>query len=401
MSPALRLAGAGVSMAGRYLYNRYRNKSVAKYGAVTKRKRRVVRRTRGRRVRSRTVRYTKRRRVVKENMSTEASQIKLKGRARRTTAMQLARACMEEQWYRVQGLTAYDTSYGYYPLANRQETAGNQWVILPCHVWDLTSCPNSNGAGTLVGPAGIGLAWSNSTSAANAQYYTLNSQSPDATDLLGDSRWQYENISADAGAASDVMPHRKNYHHHTHIRMNLYGVRKRSTKFMVELMMVKQETADFLQASPTNIEKKRLYDYLTRPLVYSNLNMGDPQTSRDIRVLKRYEVIIGPTTLDDYGGETSATPHIKTVDWFIPHNRIRRFDWRKGDPQDHVQDAGWDQELAAGHDIRVDPKYRVYLVVRALCPERGTVDVTNNVPANPVSEPSYDIMIRNKFSNPV
>jgi hypothetical protein len=53
--------------------------------------------------------------------------------------------------------------------------------------------------------------------------------------------------------------------------------------------MVKQEYGDFLEAADTNVEKRKIWDYLMRPFIYNNLNSGDPQVSSDIKILKTYE----------------------------------------------------------------------------------------------------------------
>ena len=224
----------------------------------------------------------------------------------------------------------------------------------------------------------------------------FDSQDVSGVTRVFNSTWLIENTSG----GYDNLPKRKAFHHYTHIKMNLYGVRKRATRFKVDLVMLKDVQADFISAADANLEKRRLFDYLSRPFVYNNLNSGDVQSKNDIKILKSYEVIVSPNSLDQYGGE-NAVPHMQTLNWFINHNRVRRYDWRRGEPQDHVQDAGFDDEGESGHDLRVDPKYRVYLLVRALSPERRIIELpSNDVAPDPISEPSYDIVIRNKFSNP-
>ena len=126
--------------------------------------------------------------------------------------------------------------------------------------------------------------------------------------------------------------------------------------------------------------------------------MGDPQTKKYIKILKTYESIVSPISTDEYAAD-QAVPHIQTVNWFINHNRIRRYDWRKAGPPGLNPDAAFDIEAASGHDTRIEPSKRVYLVIRALSPERRTV-VNAWATPDPISEPSYDIVIRNKFSNP-
>lgn len=375
-------------------------KAFSKWGSKTKSSTRKTRRTR-RMMRNKKSSYnsitmTKRRKTVRQNHSNENRAVSLQVGARNPTAYKLASCAMEPQWYRIQGLSQYDTTSGFYPIANRRETVGANWLILPAHVWDLTCSINWNGTTTMFPSVGHALCYDGVTAAANATSIVLNSQNFDGTKRTGICDLLAENVSG----GLDDQPKRKCFHHWSHIKMNLYGVRKRATRFVCQLVMVKEDYADFLSAASTNVEKKKLWDYLTRPFMYNNLNSGDPQTKADIKILKTYEVIVAPTTTDEYGGQT-ATPHMQTVNWFINHNRIRRYDWKKDVPAPHGQDAAFDVELAAGHDVRTEPKTRVYLLIRALSPDRRDINAINNeVDPDPISEPSYDLVIRQKFSNP-
>ena len=220
----------------------------------------------------------------------------------------------------------------------------------------------------------------------------------DGGGTVTNSKWDYESASGGAAGSGQGLPLRKSFHYWTHIKLNLYGVRKRSTKWRVQLMMLNDVTADFFNAASTNLEKKKLYDWLARPLIYNNLQQGDPQTRHDVKILRTYETILGPIQTDEYGGE-SAVPHIQTLNWFVKHNRIRRYDWRRDTPPVVDNNAAWDEDLDAGRDTRIDPKYRVYLVITALSPELRVTTSLNDAP-DPVSEPSYDYLIRNKFGNP-
>lgn len=340
------------------------------------------------------VTLTRRRRTVRQDHSNDVHQINLSQGARNPTAMTLAKASLEDQWFRVQGLSRVDTSVGFLPLASRIDADGNR--LLPIHVWDITSSPNSVNGVTTYPEAGGWLMQQPVAGGVSCSALNLNSQADGGGTLANTTKWDFENISG-----ADAHPYRKQFHYYTHIKLNLYGVRKRSTRFYVQLIMLKDSLGDFFTAAGTNNEKRKIYDYLGRPLMYNNLNAGDPQTKNDIKILKSYECILGPTMLDEYGGENTQ-PHIQTVNWFIKHNRIRRYDWRRDNPGPLDPNAAWDEEAGAGHDTRIDPKYRVYLVIRALSPERRTVaNADRLIDADPISEPSYDYVIRNKFGQPL
>lgn len=392
------LAGGVAAAAAKRARGRggfFRNKKKARVGAAPIRRRNRRRFVRsGKRSGPYTVVLTKRRRQYKENHSTENRQTSLTVVARDPTPMNLIRSIMEPQWFRAQGLTQYDTTCGFYPIANRLEPSGN--VILPVHVWDLTCCQNYNGAITVTPDVGHFLWFSSTAANANAWCGPLKGQDADGN-TIGSCSLLKENTT---GNMTTTFPNRKAFHHWSHVKMNLYGCRKRATKFKVELILVKEEYADFIEAAETNTEKKKLFDYLSRPYMYTNLNAGDQQVKNDFKILKSYETVIAPSRTDEWGGSTPV-PHIQTLNWFINHNRIRRYDWKSGDPGNHLQNAGYDTEFATNYQSRTDTRTRLYLLVRALSPERRTItDVNNNVDPDPISEPSYDCVIRQKFSVP-
>lgn len=387
---ALAAAGFTYGLAGAAVSDLARRKKMAKMSARKSRKGRTYRKKGGSAVSYGfpTVKLTKRKRTVRQDYSNDVHQINLTQPSRNPSAMQLAKVSLEDQWYRVQGLSQVDTSVGFVPCASRINSSGAR--ALPVHVWDITASPQLV-AGVATRPlAGYALM---QLPTGECSAYSPFSQA-DGGGTLTHSQWDYESTSGN----EQGFPYRKAFHYWTQIKLNLYGVRKRSTRWMVQLIMLKDTSADFINAASTNLEKKKVYDYLARPLMYNNLNSSDPQTKADIKILKSYECILGPITTDEYGGNTS-NPHIQTLNWFIKHNRVRRYDWKRDTPPPLDPNAAWDEDVAAGRDTRVDPKYRVYLVIRALSPERRTID-DFNADADPISEPSYDYVIRNKFGNP-
>lgn len=272
--------------------------------------------------------------------------------------------------------------------------------MLPVHAWDLTACINYDN-NTVVRP-NIGLALGTAALTSNAASFTwtLDSQDPSGARQLGSP------LTVESGSGGyDDLPKRKALHHWSHIKMNLYGVRKRASKFLVQLVMIKNQEADFY-APDTNMAKRKLIDALARPYIYSNLNSGDPQTLREhLKVLKTYEVTIAPTTADDYGGTANAVPHTQTLNWFIEHNRVRRYDHVRRDTPDTGANAAYDQESPVLINTRTTVRSRVYLLVRALAPERRdstdwTPEFIQGKPSDPITEPSYDLVIRQKFSVP-
>lgn len=372
-------AVAGLDMVRRRLF-RSRRKPRRRLRISNKRKRRSRVRTRTRRTR---------RRVYQTNVL-ESKTTALKSLAKRPTALKLAYGAYDPVWYRFQNLSQYDTAVGAIPIATRFNTTTNdRW--LPVHVYDISCAPNILNT-TLTYPiAGVALG---TASGGNVISTSLSGIAANGTTSAN---WNFESASN----FSTENPLRKGFHCHTSIHFNLYGVRKRVTKFIIELVQVRDEFADIFTGDNANIQKRKLVDWWSRTLIYSNLNAADPQTAHSVRVLKRYTCSISPTGSDDYGGELGSTPHMQTLHWFIKHNRNRRFDWQRSAP-DAINAQNWDSEVNVTIDTRIQPRKRLYLVVRALSPETKQVAGIGpqTVAADPITEPSYDIMMRNKWMYP-
>lgn len=219
-------------------------------------------------------------------------------------------------------------------------------------------------------------------------------QGADGVLRAGNSTWVPEN-TVDASDAN--APNRKSFIEYSQVHLNLYGVRQRATKWYVELIQLKDTAGDFITAGASNIEKRKIYDHLSRPLLFSNLNKGDPQTKADYKVLRRYETTIAPITTDEYNGATS-TPHMVTLKWFHRWNRWLSYDWQRDNVPATTQGAQFDSEESANVG-RVEPRHRVYLVIRALSPSQRAV--SPDVAPDPITEPSFDFMLRTKHSTPV
>lgn len=333
---------------------------------------------------SRTI-VRRRRRTVKMGGSIEQREISIRQRGNFIPTRQLAMFSMEPQWFRVQGISQFDTSTGFYCISSRRDTTPVPNVqYLPVHVWDLTALPQG-------GFCPVGYALSQATGPVN-NVFELNSTNASGGTVTN-SRLIAENTQ---GSAATIQPWRKSLHDYTHVKANLYGVRRRATKWMVTVMQLTDEFGDFISAATGNTEKAKVYDYLARPLMFNNLNYGDPQTRVDFKIIKKFEVIIDPINTDQVDGAL-AVPRMVTLNWFIKHNRMRLYDWRRNDTPLLGTDAVFDTENNIV-DIRTDPKKRLYLVMQAMSPvnNSGAGVTPISTGANPDTEPSYDLVIRQK-----
>lgn len=353
-------------------------------------------------------RVNTRKRYVQENKSNENQVISLKMPGRRITAMSLARAAMSPIYFRVQGLSQYDTNAGYYPIAQRSITSFNGMTYTsPLHFWEITSVCNIDGAQAINQPnVGWGAGWTVNNGTGTVVFNALNSQNPAGLNV-GFATLQTENVATSSifhGSAT----FRNAFHCWTNIKMNLYGVRKRATRYVIQVVMFKDADATDPVINITNnvstscqqFEQKALdmVDYLVKPFVYNNILLGDVQARQYIKVLKSYDVTIDPIQTTEYGGET-ATPHMQTLNLFIRHNKNRRFDWLDtGGQSAATATANWEQNVN-GVQCRVNAKDRVYLMIRAMSPD---INIANwDTSANAIQEPSYDLVMRHKYLKPI
>lgn len=331
------------------------------------------------------------RKHVRENKSTENQVISLTVPRPRPSVFKLAMSSMEPCWFRCQGLTQYDTTSGFYPIAQRVLTGGS--VSYPIHVWALTAFPNINGAGSLVTPnIGYAMGFSSTANTATVTSNILPSVSA-AGATISTSPLQLENYPG--VAAATYVPYRKMFHEWTNVKMNLYGTRSRATRYTCELVQTNDSSAvDFLSGKDP-VKQADYIDYLSRPYIYNNINMGDVQSRKYHKVIKSYDVTIDPIQLTDYAGSNSV-PHMQTVNWFIKHNKIRRYDWLDDVGQSaHTLTPNFEQNLQ-GTQTNVEEKYRLYLVLRALSPSVDVTKVNIGDTPNPDIEPSYDLCLRQK-----
>lgn len=350
-----------------------------------------------------------RKRYVQENKSTENQVISLKMPGRRITALSLARSAMSPMYYRVQGVSQYDTSTGYYPIAQRTIPSLNGMTYTsPLHLWEITAVCNIDGSAIFLQPqVGWGAGWTNNTGTGSVVFNALNSQNPAGLDI-GASTLQTENV-ATSSIYHGSSQFRNGFHCWTNIKLNLYGVRKRATRYLVQVVMFKDADATDpvinittpVSTSVQQFEQKAIdmVDYLVKPFVYNNILLGDVQARQYIKVLKSYDVTIDPIQTTEYGGET-ATPHIQTVNIFMRHNKNRRFDWLDtGGQSAPTATPNWEQNVN-GVQLRPNAKSRVYLMIRAMSPDNNTGGTFTSA-ANPIQEPSYDLIMRHKYLKPV
>lgn len=346
--------------------------------------------------------YTKRtsNRVVKDYHGTQMPTRKLTYKARPASNKLLVTSVLEPQWYRVQGINRFALSTGgFYTLKNATTATGE--YILPIHVWDLTAIINLNAPSSTNISPNVGFALYNNT-AGESYAHTLASVNEAGT-TVNNTNLLFENTSALARAYDD--PLRKSFHEYSHMKMMLYGTENRPTKYLIQIVKFIDGEVDPLWGAGTNAEKKKLFHYLAAPYMTNMLQMGTPQASQFVKVLKTYSVTIDRPV--EYGEVREGVPrHLRSqeLNIFLPHNRIRRYDWIGASTPLEPDGVGFDQENGVGYDTRTDPRNRLYLMIRALVPQEEIssdgLETTVQRAAYTTFQPSYDIILRQKHQIP-
>ena len=305
--------------------------------------------------------------------------------------LKLMQAGMTSNILRAQGITNFDTNVGFYPLANRQDQSG--FVNMPINIWDLTSYLNTGPA-----IAGHGYYWNGQTGAADVVSYSLRTQVPD-----GSSNPAGFYYAESAGGFNETLGSYANAtkacHEWSDIRLNLYGARKRGTTFYVDIVRVKDHLAHPIAAAGTNASKKELFRTLQSPLIYSNLQQHNSKNMREMKFVKRYKVYVPGGSADDL----DTIGKVKEVKIFLKQGCVYNMAWESTDGSDaipHAQDDGLDYTQKSGPQNHPFTGSRLLMIVRAFSPERRVVAGFGTVDADPLTEPSYDLILRNKWMLP-
>lgn len=310
--------------------------------------------------------------------------------------LKLMQAGMTSNIYRAQGITNFDTNTGFYQLANRQDLQASPFVNMPINIWDLSTFPNvSNTVG-----AGYGYYWAGSTAAANITQYPLLTQGPDGISGAGIHEYFSESSAGVNESIAGVRSHaNKACHEWTNVKLNLYSARKRGTTFYIDFIRVKNELAHPIAADGANRTKKELFRTLQSPLIFSNLQQHNNKNLKDVQFVKRYKFYIPGGSADDL----DTIGKIKEVNLFLKQGNVYNMAWESQDAQDalpHTQADGADYTNKAGPQDHPYHGSRLMMMIRAFSPERAAYSDFRYTQAEPLTEPSYDLIIRNKWTLP-
>lgn len=311
--------------------------------------------------------------------------------------LKLMQAGMTDITFRFQGITNFDTNVGWFALANRSR-ADIVPIAIPMHIYDLTSIPN---IASDVSPGNY-FTWSSNSSGAVCDRYTLADQNPDgSTNPSG--YWIVEKSSGvRSGTTTTPLHVSKACHEWSDIRMNLYGARKRGTTFYIDIVRFKEDFSNLFSASVSNKEYNDLVRTLQAPLVYSNLQSHNGRNLRNVQFVKRFKFYVPGGSADDL----DTIGKVKEFRLFLKQGNVYNYEWQSLDSEErmpHAQEDGLDFTSNEGPQNFPKHSSRLFMLVRAFSPERTVIpngQDYSRYAADPLTEPSYDIVLRNKWLLP-
>jgi len=333
--------------------------------------------------------------------------------------LKLINVGMSSRIEKFQGITNFDTNCGFFTIANRGDTTTGQ-VVMPMHVYNLTVFKNSKAATPVLGNA---YGWSSAAGTASVVRETINGQDPSGTSYTPN--WTSEYLKGPTSASTlgtglDLPQAEKLLHEWTQVKLNLYGARSRPTWFMIDVVQVRNEFANFASASGSNERFVELINALTGSMTYSNLQSRDTRALAFLKFVKRFKYMIPAENNTDLN---TACGKIKEVKLFIKHGRV--LNMAPHETKDglyglgHAQADGADYETMSTVLNTPGDAAQTFMIIRAWSPSRkedttanwatiGTnyTPIASNVftakatGAAMLDVPSYDMILRQKYSVP-
>jgi len=282
-------------------------------------------------------------------------------------------------------------------LSNFKATAGGlaAAIYCPLHMFDLTSVPNIiNGTYTSPKP-GFELSFTCNSAGAPIEAVFSN--------LIGDgngnygtsSAWQGENWGS-ASASSVSQPNRRTLHKGASIKMMLYGATNTASNFKISIVKIKQDwmhpdgpisnTYAGISQEGTRVLG---WEQAVKPFVSHPLAQETKSGTRPFKIIKEYDFTIQPIN-----GTSGSSFFSKEVDIWVPINKINKYDWNERSADTNLEHPTSYAQNLASLSNELEPKKRIYLMVRAL-----NYKVDGTLPTTCAHTPSYDIVIKNHIAN--
>jgi len=308
--------------------------------------------------------------------------------------------------FRYTAATGYSGSSGYHTLRNTRNTTAGGYFTYPVHLYDLTAVINEGGAGVVA--SSVGHAVSVLDTGTTVGYQPLRGSAPNGTNYQVN-YYVPEQDFADQSNLTTLGV--KAFHCWSDIRLVLYGMLTTPTRFTLQIVMFSDEdyvpeiNTAFIPTTPTtigtvgvntvaNFWQDQAGPYIRNPIL-NNPNKRLPQV---LRVLATKSYLVDPRSTVN---SDTATPTTVELKWFYTHNRIRNYDWEDNSVRPANQgtrDDTFVKQDAGQVRPNVEQTKRVFLMIKAqsLSADLAAEPVDSTATVN-TTQPSYDILIRNKY----
>lgn len=263
-----------------------------------------------------------------------------------------ARASEEKIVYRWNGVKEFN-DHGYYWLNNY--ISGDR-RYMPCYSFDLTSCINSDGTSAIV-PQPMSQLYS---IAGQVGFEAQNNLASDGVTVTPNLQLE----RAPGSSLSIVAPHNHSIMKWMSLKLNLWGCKNRSTRFLIQLVSFKDDNLLPHHITGANDNRSALFQSIIKPFTFNPVSTTGSQLRKYMKVLRSETFIIQPTSTT----ETDQDPHIKTLNWFIRLNRLVDYAVKQNILTSNVDVADQaDFNIVQGqqNDCYANPSNRLYLMVYA------------------------------------
>ena len=305
---------------------------------------------------------------------------------------------IDKQVTRFQILSNFDTNVGACWLANYQDVTAN--VLSPMAILDLGSIYQPSLG--LASPPVLSIPYWNGVGATADLGMALQAgQNPDGT-ATGYPGFALEDTEK-------AIPGLTGYGDVTHacldwvsLRMNLYGQRDRTTKFVITVFQITDDEVDPINGVATHLDRKALFQYLERPFIYSNLQQDWKGKKSGFKTIKEFTYNVAPMTTIDLN---TTTGNIHEANVKVQINKRMDYMYTKTGSSmiGHAQADGLDYNSnTAVNQLHQSPKPKqnVFVAIRAFAPVRSYENPAFGPARSAGNSPSFDIICRRGMSIP-
>jgi len=319
------------------------------------------------------------------NAITELSRSKKKFKINNYKLSRVVAVIKNRRVERFQGLSNFDTNVGYYYVGNHQSGTD---IRCPMIIYDLGSINQP----VLLSNATVAhrLRWDGVASTANCIPDALVGTVPDASSTSNTWQVEFQDKSSNSSFDSATLDW-------VQVKANLYGQRKRTTKFAITFFTVAEDDLDPVHGPIGDTDRRAMLQYMERPYIYSNLQQDASLKKHGLRIIKEFVYNIDPMTSIDLNTSTGKI-HEAVIN--IQINKKMEYIWTStGNMIGHNQPDGQDFEEfgdAALEGLHKNPRgsKNVFMAIRAFSPIR-TTDLENAD-----DSPSLDIILRRGMTLP-